>query len=71
MGRETSCVRFVFLLGLDGSSQVHKCFELLYIRDLMGTNGANVVVAEGLSSKRGDVTTQNRRVYWVSVCLLF
>ena len=48
MGWETSCVRFVFLLGLDGSSQVHKCFELLYIRDLMGTNGANVVVAEGV-----------------------
>ena len=43
-----SRVRFVFLLGLDGSSQVHKCFELLYIRDLMGTNGANVVVAEGV-----------------------
>ena len=45
---ETGCVRFIFLLVLDGSSQVHKCFELLYIRELTDTNGANVAVAEGV-----------------------
>ena len=45
--------------------QVHKCFELLYIRELTDTNGVNVVVAEGLRLavyKRDDVTTQSRRV---------
>ena len=45
---ETSRVRFIFLLVLDGPSQVHKSLELLYIRELTDTNGANVVVVEGV-----------------------
>ena len=49
-GEITSCVRFVFLLLLDGSSQVRKCFELLYIREPTDTNGVNVVVAEGVKA---------------------
>ena len=45
---EISRVRFIFLLALNESSQVHKFFELLYVRELTDPNGANVVGVEGV-----------------------